>query len=209
MEESLLVFLFVLFILVLIFFILITSKIKIKIDNFKFNYKSKIKLLNDKYNVRIQFIIFNFLPIFWVNINKKKIEKLKRNSSKSKLQLKLQNKIKSEISFNKIVRNISKGRGKQIQEILNLKINKFNLELNFGTDFMFLTNLLIPIISTGISTFLYKYDAKKTYYRILPIYNLGNTLLLSFSGEFEIKVADIIKIIHIYGKNDTYYKCNM
>ena len=209
MEESLLVFLFVLFILVLIFFIFITSKIRIKIDNFKFNYKSKIKLLNDKYNIRIQFIIFNFLPIFWVNINKKKIEKLKRNSSKLKLQLKLQAKLKSEFSFNKIIGNILKGKSKQIKEELNLKINKFDLELNFGTDFMFFTNAAVPIISTALSTFLYKYDAKKTYYKILPIYNLGNTLLLSFSGEFEIKVADIIKIIHIYGKNDTYYKCNM
>ena len=203
------VFLFVLLILVFIFFILITSKIRISINNLQFNVNSKAKHLNDKYNVKIQLIIFNFLPILWVNINKKKVEKIKRNGIKSKLQLKLQNKIKSEFSFKKIIGNISKGKNKQIQEMLNLKINKFNLELNIGTDFMFLTNLLIPIISTGISTFLSKNNAKEKYYRIMPIYELENMLLLKFSSDIEIKLIDIIKIIHIYGKNDTYYKWNM
>lgn len=189
MEEILLVFLFILLILLLI---LIASKIRIKIDNLQFTSK-KIdnSYLNNNYNIKIELIILEILPLIWININKRKIDKLK---SKNKININLKN----------INKKMSKIKISKIKDKINVKIKEFNLKLFLGTDFTIFTSLIIPIFSTLIAILLSKkeVDKSKQNYELKPVYNLGNLVEFEFSGTFEIQIIDIIKmLIYVLNSN--------
>ena len=154
------VFLFILLIIIL----LITSKIKIEISNFEFTSKKiKSSYLNDKYNIKIEFVILSKIPILWVNINKKKIQKLEESGKFKNININFKN-VKKDISIKKI---------KQVQKQINIQIKKFNLKLELGTDSTILTSMIIPTISSIISIILARkrIEPSNSYLRIKPIYN--------------------------------------
>ena len=154
------VFLFILLIIIL----LITSKIKIEISNFKFTSKKiKSSYLNDKYNIKIEFVILSKIPILWVNINKKKIQKLEESGKFKNININFKD-VKKDISIKKI---------KQVQKQINIQIKKFNLKLELGTDSTILTSMIIPTISSIISIILARkrIEPSNSYLRIKPIYN--------------------------------------
>lgn len=170
------VFLFVLLILILLIF----SQIRIKVENFKFSSeKENSRFINEDYNVKIQLIVLKFVPVVWININNKKIQKLKETK-------------KIDFDFNKMFKNISKQKTKFVP----IKIKKIHLNLDLGTDFSTLTTMIIPLVSTILSIILFKSDTKQknVYYKISPKYN-ENIIKFELTGIFEIKMIHIINVI--------------
>ena len=172
-EAILLVFLF----LLLIILLLITSKIRIEINNFKFSgeilnkkdvlddlmeKEKKESYLNDNYNIKISLNVLIKIPILWININKKKIEKLK------------QNKKFKNIKFKNATKDIDIQQLKHAKEKINIKIKQFHLDAQIGTDSTIFTTMIIPLISSIISYILAKRHIKQKNFdfKIKPIFNM-------------------------------------
>ena len=159
------VFLFILIILVVL---LITSKIRIEINNLRFstnNVKNNLPIkqqhLNDKYNVKIKLQILGKITVLWFNINKHKIEKLKKKQRFKNIKM---TNFKKHISVDKI---------KQWKNIINISIEKLKLNAEIGTDSTMLTTMIIPTISSIIAIILAKKKVKQEnqYFQLKPIYN--------------------------------------
>lgn len=175
------VFLFAL----LLLFILILSKIRIEINNLQFNSKKiKCSHLNNDYKISIKLIILKAIPLIWINIDKRKIERIKQ---------------KQKINFQSFSKKISKQKIKSIIE--KIRIKNLYLKMNIGTDFTIFTSILIPVFSTIISTELAKRSTspENQFFEIKPIYNSGNLINALFSATIEINIIDIIKI-YTYNK---------
>lgn len=155
-----------LFILIILTMFILTSKIKLEVKDLKFYSKQTFGLnfdsyLNNKFNIRVKLLMLGFLPIFWININKEKIDKIKQNE-----------KLKS-FKFNNIGKKISLKNIGKANEKINIKINKFYLKTQIGTESTVLTTAIIPTISTIIAIILAKKKVKKINqsFKINPIYN--------------------------------------
>lgn len=150
-----------LFIVIIILLLIITSKIQIKVENLKYHRRflehnsidSKTNHMNSKYNINIKIIILNILPILWVNINQNKVERLKQNEN-----------FKKQFSKNNLI---------QSQNKLDFKIKKLYLNASIGTESIFLTAMIIPIISTILAILAAQKskNSKNITYNIKPIYN--------------------------------------
>ena len=186
------VFLFAL----LFLFILILSKIRIEINNLQFNSrKIECSHLNNDYKISIKLIILKAIPLIWINIDKRKIERIKQKQ-------------KINYNFQSFSKKISKQKIKSIIE--KIRIKNLYLKMNIGTDFTIFTSILIPVFSTIISTEFAKRSTspENQFFEIKPIYNSGNLINAILSTAIEINLLDIIKM-YILSKSDTYYKCNM
>lgn len=155
-----------LFILIILTVLILTSKIKIEIKDLKFYSKQTLGLnfnsyLNNKFNIQAKITVLEFLPILWVNINKEKINKIKQNKRLKKY------------NFNKISKDFSLKKLEKGTEKINIKIKKFYLNSQIGTESTVFTSALIPIISTIISIILAKKKVKipNQKFNIKPIYN--------------------------------------
>lgn len=154
--------------LLLIILLLITSKIRIKIDNLRFrgellNEKEKSKsYLNDNYNIKISLDVLSKIPILWINIDKKKIEKLKQ---KDRFK---------NIKFKNATKNIKIHQLKEVKEKINIRIKEFYLDTQIGTDSTIFTTMIIPLISSIISYILAKRHIKQKNFdfKIKPIFNM-------------------------------------
>ena len=154
--------------LLLIILLLITSKIRIKIDNLRFrgellNEKEKSKsCLNDNYNIKISLDVLSEIPIVWVNIDKKKIEKLKQNDRFK------------NIKFKNATKNIKIYQLKDVKEKINIRIKEFYLDTQIGTDSTIFTTMIIPLVSFIISYMLAKKKIKQKNFnfKIKPIFNM-------------------------------------
>ena len=88
----LLVFLFIFSIL---FLAIITSKIEVEIKNLKYKFINETNVDN-KYKIKIKLLGFGKIPLLWLEINEKKIEKLKNSKGFKNINL---DKIKSKFDL--------------------------------------------------------------------------------------------------------------
>ena len=168
-----LITLFAIFILLII---IINTKIRIKIDGFN---KDSINIKNNsKARLYMQVVIFNKLKIFSKKLDREKMKK----------SLKDTDVIKDRVNIMGI--GISK---------INLESVKINLEI--GTEDIFITTYLIPIISSIISTILVWKKCTNSDYVVSPMYN-KNAYRIAFECIISMKLVHIIHIIYILVKGE-------
>ena len=184
------VFLFVILIIILVNIILVFSKIKIEINNLKFQSISK-RHINKDYEIIIKLCVFNVIPILKINITKTKLEKLKINEKIKNFDFKI---LQDNKQFDKKLLEAIKQ--------LNLEIKNIDLYIDLGTENASLTSIIVPAISTIISIILSRKvkEFKNQVFIINPIYINQNLLNIYISGIFEIKISHIINMIYVLNK---------
>ena len=159
--------------------------------------------INKNYKVKLKLCILGEIPIINIDITKKKLEKLNIKEKIKEIDAKI---IKDKNNFDK----------KLIENIKALKINlkEADIKIELGTENAALTALIVPFISTILSTIFsrsikksksFSKNTKKTKnqkYIVNPIYINENLVNISISGIFEIKMIHIINIIYIYRKKE-------
>ena len=185
------VFLFYLIIaLIIIAILLLFSKIRIEIINFKFTSLNK-RHINKEYKFVLKLYILGKIPILKINITKTKLEKQKIKEKIEKIDMKaIQDKVKVDKNFFKAIKKI------------NLKIEKFNLNMEIGTENATLTSVIVPAISTIIAIYLRKKikNYENQTFIIQPVYQNQNLINIYISGIFEIKMIHIIDMLYMLNK---------
>lgn len=186
------VFLFICISIILLLNLLFFSKIRIEIMNLNFYSQAK-RHLNKDYQIRIKLYGFYIIPIFTMNLTKRKLEDFKL---KQKIQ---------DIDFN-ILEDNSKFYKKMLQAMksANISIRKINLQVEIGTENAGLTSIVVPAISTIIALVLHKTVKKfeNQIFMVNPIYQNQNLLNIGVSGIFEIKMCHIINTIYILNRKE-------
>ena len=88
----------------------------------------------------------------------------------------------------------------EIIKILKLKVEKLQLYLAFGTDILMLTIYLVPIISSILGILLRNANPNKTRYKVIPMYNFGNSIKFNLNCIIKVKIVHIIYVIYILFK---------
>lgn len=176
--------------------ILLASTIKINIQNLKLgdkNTKVLKKIDNNKYNVKILICFLGKIPIFWINLNNEKMEKIYSSEKLEKIDFK---EIKDKVPINK---NLF-----IILEKMNIKINKIKLKIELGTEDVILTSYLIAIISSFIGIILANLleckNKEECKYFVKPLYNIKNEYYIELDSIIQIKIVHIINSMLIYKK---------
>ena len=161
---------FFLFIMLLIIFLVIaihTSKIGIEIENLQLDTQ-RTKKLNEECKIYVYLIIL------------KKIKLFKKDTRNAKfinkgLDVKLLKNKDLKIDYKDLIKNTK------------LEIEKFNLNLQIGTENAALTAMLVGVISTFIGIVI-----RKPKYQIIPIYVNKNFLKINFEGIFTINLMHYV-----------------
>ncbi|MFR5312918.1 MAG: hypothetical protein ACLTGH_00600 [Clostridia bacterium] len=97
-----------------------------------------------------------------------------------------------------------------LKHFSDIQVNKLNLKIKIGTENVFFTSMIIPIVSSIISIILMKKitNVEKQKYVVEPIYLNQNILEILISGIFEIKMIHIISIIYILKQKEEGVKKN-
>ena len=187
-----------------IFAILLLSTIKIEIKNLKVVNGDVVNLtlrinkedesifsnskIKYKYEIKISLKFLEIIPILWLKVDKKKIDKI-RNSKKIK-----------NIDINKI-RNKIKEKEPSKKEVLQavrkikIKLEKLNFIAYLGTEDSIITSYITALIASIIGILLPHLAGKNIEnckYEITPIYQNKNEYYISLDGIFCIKIVHII-----------------
>lgn len=222
------IFFLIFFVIFFINCLLICSSFKINIKEFEVDTTTQPIIV--KYNIKIGIYFISRIRLIGITITKKRVENIKKivdskfinriiskcmnNSIIKKIENKVSRKIEQKIKKN--LKNINYSKKeivyiiKKILKHLKLESKKMNLELLIGTEDIFITTFLIPVISIMFLVF-FKITAKKINrnysYKISPVYN-KNLIKLSLNCILQVKLVHIINIIYILlikkGRSDKY-----
>lgn len=181
-----LVFIFLSILVVIAFLttIIVLSTINIQIQNMKItNLKNKER--NGSYKVKIKLLFLGRIPIFWTNLNSKKMRKLYSSKKLEKIDYK---KIKNKIPNKKYIFRAIK--------MLKVKLKSLNLRIDIGTIDVVSTSYIVGSVASIISILLpfvtNKKEIKKIYYKVNPIYNQKNEYNIELYSIIQIKIVHII-----------------
>ena len=193
-----------LFIFVIVNALIVFGKLYIEIENFNIDYKKNIHI-NDDYKITIKLIILKKIQLLKKEYNKNKISKIKKKTN-------IKNKIK-KFKNSRLTKTLNKKKEIKIVKIFILKMFemiKIDLKIKIGTKDAATTAILSGLVSTIISNFLRIKikNIETANYKIIPIYNNQNKIIINFTGIFVIKLRHIINIIYILikEKGDNKYE---
>lgn len=176
------IFLSILIIISLIITILLCSTIRIQIKNLELGNDINSKLKQYKVKISIKFL--NKIPIFWFNLNNKKMKKIYSNKRLEKIDF---DKIKNKVKLNKDFFIMLKE--------FKIKLRSLDLKIKLGTQDATFTSYIIAIIASIISIFLpyviYYKDINKCKYKLVPLYNNKNEYNIILDSIIEIKIVHI------------------
>ena len=122
--------------------IIVLSTINIQIQNMKItNLKNKER--NGSYKVKIKLLFLGRIPIFWTNLNSKKMRKLYSSKKLEKIDYK---KIKNKIPNKKYIFRAIK--------MLKVKLKSLNLRIDIGTIDVVSTSYIVGSVASIISILL-------------------------------------------------------
>ena len=178
-----------LFLVITLILLLLFSRIRVKVENFKF-ISSLPKYVNKDYLISFKLCILKKIPIIKIKITDDKMKKFKLKEKLEKVDIK---KLEKDISIKKI---------KEVSKKSKFIIKKFNLKIEIGTENASITAFIIPLLSTLVSFILRNrvIDYKNQKFNIKPLFLNKNLVNIEFSGIFEMKMIHIINIIYILNK---------
>ena len=185
--------------LVLSFFIiliLILGTIFIKIKIFATNVDLEVIRINFKkanYDIKIGLYFFGLIKILGIRINNGFIEFLFFKKNISDL-------LNSNMFLNNIKPKIDKiPKSKMLESFnkINFRLDDFKFNLQFGTDSVIITSILVGIISAIISSslemYIEKFSKEKYKWKILPDYN--EKLFMKLKASMKLSYSPIISRI--------------
>lgn len=184
------------FVFIIAFFILGVFFAKVKINVKKIHLKmTKNELYENDYCINIGIYLYGKIKIFGVNFKDNDIKIMgKKINSLSRIKDKIYSKI-IKSNFENIDRKIITHNIKD----LNLKFEKFHLDLSLGTDSTLITSFFIFVIATVVSIIVKKgvsrYNPKKHSFIITPKYENYILLNIDLNSIISIKMSNIIKMI--------------
>ena len=147
----------------------------------------RINLKKANYDIRVGIYFFGFIKILGIRIRNGFVEFLFFKKSINDLK-------NSNIYLNRIKPQMDKiPRQKMLENFnkINFKLDDFKLKLQFGTDSVIITSIMVGIISAIITSsmqaYIERFNNKKYKWKILPNYderlflNLNASLKLSYS----------------------------
>lgn len=169
-----------------LFIIIILSTIKLNIKKCNItNIKEgrKKKGIDKEIAIYLEIFLLGFIKIGKIKITEKLLEKLKiKNDVKS---------IRKDVNVAKSINII------EIIKKLKIKPEKIKMYLAIGTENVMLTVNLVAIISSIIAIIFRGVNPKKTEYRIIPLYNYGNSIKFNLNCIISVKIVHIIYVIYI------------
>lgn len=206
---------FLVFFSIIIFSIVIILNSSFKLSVNKLIIDTEIKQYDYEFKFGLYFI--NKIRIIGFKINKKRVEKIKKEIKKLEDSKNL--KIISKIDTSKIFSKLEKRLKEQIKKndinilkiikviFINLKLQtlKYKMNLQLGIEDVALNSILIVMISTIVSIIL-KQTVKNIknynnyFYKISPVYGKGNIFKLSLNCIINLKLVHIINIIYLVNK---------
>ena len=177
--------------IILLFIVIILSSIYFRIDEIKFLNKPK-RYLDYKAYIELRFL--GKIKIFSIMLVPKKVKQIVDI-------IKIRQKIE-QINWNQFKKELpSKEKIKEIIKKLNIKLQKFHLELEIGTQDILITSFLVAgfasILGIILPKIISKYNKEKYFYKILPNYYKKNMVKLSLNCIIQVKMVHIISIIPI------------
>lgn len=165
---------FFLFILIIIFLFMAiyTSRIGIEVQNLQIDTQ-KIKKINEESRIYVYLIIFKKIKLF-----KKDIKKIKMFNKG--LDMKILKNTELKIKYKDLLKSRKIG------------IEKFDLNMQLGTENAALTAMLVGIISILLGVTI-----RKPKYEVIPIYSNQNLLKIKFDGIF---IINLMHYIYVYLK---------
>lgn len=186
-----LVFFIILSLILFISILIYISNIVIEIDILKITSQKKINI--DDFKMKIYFVLGKRFKWFKLEINKEKLEKLKKKNLNKISNLKIIKEIEDTgiIKNRNIIKDIIKG--------LNLKLEKINIDSELGLPNIILLSFLVAILNITIGIGLLKYsqniNGDDYKYSINPLNTNKFHLKLSINCIISIKIANIINMI--------------
>ena len=185
----------ILIFITLIITLTILSTIKIELKNIeiyseyfkKDKQKEKMKLrVKPDYKIKIGTYFLNKIPLFFITIDNKKVNKIKK-----------QGKLKN-VNF-KNIKKSKKVKTKdilKILEILQIKVKKLRLKINIGTADAIFTAFLVALIASTVGIILPHITENKyieeNQYIVNPIYMEKNYCSIKLKGIIYVKIVHII-----------------
>lgn len=175
--------------ILILILLLIFSKIKLNIKKIRItNIQEGIKQkgLDKEFEIYLELYLLGFIKIAKIRITRKLAKKFKvKEEFKS---------IKKDVKIAKEIKPL------EIIKKLKIKTEKFRMYLALGTESVMLTINLITIISTICGIVFRNLDPKKTEYRVIPLYNFGNSIKFNLNCIISVKIVHIIYVIYILSK---------
>ena len=186
MKLVLLFFCGILILAIVIIILISLSKITLNVKKCNIsNIEGKIKKKTEKE-------ILIYVEIYLLGIIK--IAKIKL-TSKILRKLKIRNDIKA------IEKDVSKIKSVHPIEILKrLKLREIYLNLEIGIDDVILTSYLVAVISSALGILLARLNPKQTEFKIMPLYNFGNSIKFNLNCIIDVKIVHIIYVIILLRK---------
>lgn len=176
-------------ILVILFLIIFTSRIKVNVISSKKATKGE----KIQFKVNLGIYLFGIIKIFGINFKQDGVYFLFFSMPYSKIKIN-----KNELQILKEYSILDSAK------LLDLKVNKFYLDLKIGSEEMMLTVFSVFAISTLVSIFLAKHSKgtkrKNYYYKITPMYNV-DILEFEISAQVSLKLINFIKNLIATNKN--------
>lgn len=186
MKLVLLFFCGILIFIIVTFILIIFSNIKLNVEKcYISNVESKRRKskLEKEVLIYLEFYLLGIIKIFKIRVTKALLERLK---------------IKNDIeSIENDAKAIKESDIKGIVKMLKLKTEKIELYLDFGTESLMLTVYLTAIISALVGIICANIKPKKVKFKIMPLYNIGNSIKFSLNCIINAKVVHIIYVIYI------------
>ena len=182
-----LLFFCAIFILIILSIILIIfSTIKLNIANISFNNFEngiKKKKIDKEFLVYIELYVFGKIKVMKIKVTDRMLKKLhvQENMKDIKKDVEVAKKVKLP----------------EIIKALKIKFDKINFEAQIGTEELFLTVFLVAIISSLFGIVLKNCEYKNINYKIMPLYQFGNTINFRLNCIINVKMVHIIYVIYI------------
>lgn len=186
MKLVLLFFCGILVTLVILFLLILLSSIKLNIKKcYISNIDGNIKKreLDKEFLIYLEFYLLGIVKIAKIRITKERINKLNIKQDFKDVEKDI-----------KLVKNV---HPIEIIKKLKIKLEKITLYLEIGTDECVWTAYIVAIISSIIGIIMGVTNPKTKGFRVLPLYNFGNSIKFNLNCIINVKIVHIIYVIYI------------
>ena len=185
-------FFIILIIILILIFGIIFSKLKIKTKKLRFKLFKK-DLISSDYDFILLFYFWGILKLFEIEVSNGNLKLLFFDIPFEKI-------LSSKYYLKKVKPKVKQMNKKEILENLkkiNFKIEKIDLKLEIGTDSVFLTSILVgimsAIISSSMQNYIDKFKKEKYRWNIKP--NFNENFLINLDANLSLSYLPILNKI--------------
>ena len=166
--------------------LILLSTIKLNIKNISIkNIENGIKKkeIDKDFDIYLELYLFGKIKAAKIKITDKILKKMHVKENVEDIE--------------KDVKTIKKVKSLEIIKMLKIKIEELNLNAEIGTEEILLTVFIVTILSSIIGIAFRNCKHENVKYRIMPLYQFGNTINFNLNCIINVKMVHIIHIIYI------------